>query len=55
MTLLVGPTVHSPLIDVLIRFRQLHSLVMLAKCIVLFCLMNLTKTWRAHLEDEIKD
>ena len=57
-TLLVGPTVHSSLIDVLLRFR-LHSLQMPAKCIMQWYILTLPDrdlhrfVWRSDPDDQL--
>ena len=62
MTLLVGPTVHSPLIDVLIRFRQ-YCIALTSDVSKMYRAVLLDESdkdlhcfvWRAHPEDEIKN
>lgn len=61
-TLLVGPTVHSPLIDVLIRFRQ-YCIALTSDVSKMYRAVLLDESdkdlhcfvWRAHPEDEIKN
>ena len=61
-TLLVGPTVHSSLIDVLLRFR-LHRIALTADVSRMYQAIALTDTdkdlhhfvWRNALQDPVRD
>ena len=61
-TLLVGPTVHPPLIDVLLRFR-LHRIALIADVSKMYRAIELTLTdrdlhrfvWRANPKEVLKD
>ncbi len=61
-TLLVGPTVHTPLIDVLLRFRS-HRIALTADVSKMYRAIELAKpdrdlhrfVWRSKPEDTLKD
>ena len=61
-TLLVGPTVHPPLIDVLLRFR-LHPIALTADISKMYRAVELAMTdrdlhrfvWRSNFQDTLKD
>ena len=61
-TLLVGPTVHAPLVDVLLRFR-LHRIGLIADVRKMYRAVQLVETdkdlhqfvWRSNPDDLIKD
>lgn len=61
-TLLVGPTVHPPLIDVLLRFRS-HRIALIADVSKMYRAIELVKSdrdlhrfvWRSKPEDTLQD
>ena len=61
-TLLVGPTIHPPLIDVLLRFR-LYPVALTADVSQMYRAIELTEddkdlhrfVWRSHQDDTLKD
>ena len=61
-TLLVGPTIHPPLLDVLLRF-YLHRVALVADVSHMYCAIELTKpdrdlhwfAWRRNPKDPLLD